>query len=71
MANHTAKQLSPAIGTTVTVRFESLQIQCLVMDAKNAYGNVRLLIVPVAGQGEQWVDITRLIAQKEGLCTRS
>lgn len=59
---NTARQLAPAIGATVTVRCEQLQVRCLVLDAKNAYGNVRLLVKPVTGDGQQWVDITRLIA---------
>lgn len=67
---HTARQLAPAIGSTVTVRFESLQIRCLVLDAKNAYGNVRLQVMPVAGEGEQWVDLSRLIGP-EVVCTAS
>lgn len=58
---HTARQLAPAIGATVTVRCEQLHIRCLVKDAKNAYGQVRILVMPVAGEGEQWVELSRLI----------
>lgn len=59
---HTARQLAPAIGAEVLVRFESLTIACRVQDAKNSWGQVRLLVAPVAGRGEQWIELGRLVA---------
>lgn len=60
MQQRTVRQLFPAIGTTVSVQFESIQVQCVVTDAKNAYGKVRLFVTPVAGTGEQWIELERL-----------
>lgn len=57
---NTVRQLLPAIGTLVAVRFESLVIECRVIDAKNAYGTVRILVAPLAGSGTQWVELTRV-----------
>jgi hypothetical protein len=59
----TVKELSFAIGSQVLVRFESLEIQCIVADAKNSYGRERFLVRPVTGNGEQWIEMSRLIAR--------
>jgi hypothetical protein len=61
MNRHTVNQLSPAVGTRVGVRFESLVIPCQVLDAKAVWGEVRLLVTPVGGSGEQWVTLGRLV----------
>jgi hypothetical protein len=58
----TVRQLTPAVGASVRVRFEDLTIECKVMDAKNSYGKVRLLVQPVAGTGLQWIELGRLVA---------
>ena len=58
----TVRDLTPAIGTTVGVRFESLIIDAVVVDAKNSWGKVRLLVRPAAGVGEQWIELNRLVA---------
>lgn len=62
----TALQLLPPIGTKVMVRMESLVVECKVLDAKNAYGRVRLLINPVSGSGAQWVLEDRVVRAKNG-----
>ena len=59
---NTVKQLQPALGDTVGVSFEKLTIACRVLDAKNSYGQVRLLVAPLAGDGEQWIELGRLRA---------
>jgi hypothetical protein len=56
----TAREMIPALGAHVTVRFESLTVECWVKDVKNSYGRPRLLIVPVVGSGEQWVELGRV-----------
>lgn len=58
--NLTAKQMIPAIGQRVLVRFEDLQIECRVQDVKQSYGRIRLLIVPVSGTSNQWVEMQRV-----------
>ena len=58
--NMTARQMLPAIGSTVSVRFEQIQVVCNVVDVKQAYGTVRVQVVPTAGAGSQWVELPRL-----------
>jgi hypothetical protein len=61
-ARNTVNDLTPAVGARVLVRFEPLTIACVVMDAKNTWNKVRLLVVPVAGEGSQWIELGRLVA---------
>ena len=56
----TALDMLPAIGATVLVRFENLSILCTVKNVKNSWGKPRLLIAPVAGEGEQWIELGRV-----------
>lgn len=56
----TALEMLPAIGAKVRVRFESMQIDCTVKNVKNSWGQPRLLVSPVAGTGEQWVEMGRV-----------
>ena len=67
----TVRELVPAIGATVGVRFESLIIDATVVDAKNSWGKVRLLIRPAAGVGEQWIELNRLCATAGTLPTET
>jgi hypothetical protein len=59
-APQTVRELTPAIGERIYVRFEQLTIDCTVVDAKNSWGQVRLLIQPVTGTGQQWVEMGRI-----------
>ena len=58
---HTAKQMQPAIGQIIEVGFESISIHCKVLDVKSAWGKIRLLIKPFSGNGEQWIELSRVI----------
>lgn len=62
----TARQMYPAIGTLVAVRFESLEVNCYVTDVKSAYGEVRLKVKPVVGAGDQWITMSRVNRIEEG-----
>lgn len=55
----TVNQLHPTIGQVVVVRMESFGIDMLVKDVKQSYGQIRLLVAPLNGTGEAWVDISR------------
>jgi len=57
----TARSMIVAVGTTVDIRYESVEVSCIVRDVKNAYGRERLLIAPVCGTGSQWVEMSRVI----------
>jgi hypothetical protein len=48
------------VGQTLTVKLESLRVECVVHDCKWVYGSVRLLVEPVRGSGRQWVDRGRV-----------
>jgi hypothetical protein len=63
MNGMTCKDMIPAIGAKVAVRFESLTVVCEVRDVKMSWGKPRLLVVPVSGVGEQWVELSRIIVQ--------
>ena len=38
---------------------ESFGVSMKVLDVKQAYGNVRLLVEPINGTGKAWVDVNR------------
>lgn len=57
----TANEMLPAIGQIVVVRCESMQVQCKVKDVKSSYGKARLLVHPTCGEGEQWIELSRVI----------
>ena len=64
----TANQMSVAVGQRVQLRTGSLRVDCTVLDAKTAWGNVRLLVEPVAGTGQQWVELNSItVASEAGL----
>ena len=56
----TATQMLPAIGQTVMVSFESLNVACKVTDVKTAWNKVRLQVTPLTGSGAQWVEMQRI-----------
>ena len=56
----TANEMIPAVGMTVSVRFEEIQVICIVRDVKSAYGRARLQVEPIAGAGSQWVELARV-----------
>lgn len=58
---NTVRELAPAVGETVFVRMETFRVPCVVLDAKNSWGKVRLLVTPVYGEGEQWIELERLV----------
>ena len=58
----TVKTLHQAIGQTVGLRLEGFIIPMTVLDVKTSYGKARFLVSPNHGSGEQWVEISRLVA---------
>ena len=56
----TATNMIQAVGHTVQVRVEKWFIPMTVLDAKSAYGVPRILVTPVSGEGEAWVDLNRV-----------
>ena len=56
----TANEMLPAVGATVMVACEQLSVACVVLDAKMSYGRPRFRVRPMAGAGDQWVELQRL-----------
>jgi hypothetical protein len=44
-----------------TLRCGDLHVACTVIDVKSVYGRERVLVTPVAGAGERWVELTSLV----------
>jgi len=59
-AEQNASALSLYIGKTGVLRCEYLSIDVAIIDAKRSYGRTLLLVRPVSGEGEQWVEETRV-----------
>ena len=57
----TAVELIPAVGKQVLVDFESIQVLCLVTNAKSAWGDIRVEVQPLmGGTSKQWVSLGRV-----------
>ena len=55
-----ASSLALYIGKTGVLRCEYLSVDVTVADAKRSYGRTLLLVRPVSGSGEQWVEESRI-----------
>jgi hypothetical protein len=65
-AEQNASSLALYIGRTGALRSEYLSVEITVADAKHSYGRTLLLVRPVAGTGEQWVEESRVAWITEG-----
>jgi len=59
-AEQNASSLALYIGITGVLRCEYLSINVTIADAKRNYGRTLLLVRPVSGTGEQWVEESRV-----------
>ena len=59
-AEQNASLLALYIGRTGALRCEYLSVNVTIVDAKRSYGRTLLLVRPVSGTGEQWVDEGRI-----------
>jgi hypothetical protein len=55
-----ASWLALYLGKTGVLRCEYLSVDVTIADAKRSYGRTLLLVRPVAGSGEQWVEESRV-----------
>lgn len=60
----TKKLLETYVGKIGTIFAKGLTIEVNIMDVKEAYGNVRYKVTPVAGSGEVWVENVTLKEEK-------
>ena len=58
---HTASKMIVAVGQIVNVRVESWTIPMRVVDAKSAWGNIRVEVEPVNGEGRAWIELSRIV----------
>ena len=65
-AEQNASSLALYIGRTGALRCECLWVNVTVADAKRSYGRTLLLVRPVSGSGEQWVEENRISWISEG-----
>ena len=61
-----ASSLVLYLGKTGLLRCEYLSVDVTVADAKRSYGRTLLLVRPVSGNGEQWVEENRVTGISEG-----
>ena len=59
-AEQNASSLALFIGKSGALRCEYLSVDVTVADAKRSYGRTLLLVRPVSGSGEQWVEESRI-----------
>ena len=59
-AEQNASSLALYIGKSGVLPCEYLSVDLTVADAKRSYGRTLLLVRPVAGGGEQWVEESRI-----------
>jgi hypothetical protein len=52
--------LQSYIGQTALLQSDKLRFSVMIIDAKLAYGQTRLLVTPSNGTGAVWVDKTRI-----------
>ena len=60
MSDQNASSLALYIGKTGVLRCEYLSVEVVIVDSKRSYGRTLLLVRPVAGSGEQWVEESRV-----------
>ena len=58
---HTASKMIVAVGQIVNVRVENWIIPMRVLDAKSAWGNIRVEVEPINGSGRAWVEMSRIV----------
>lgn len=60
IADENASSLALYIGKTGLLRCEYLSVEVTIADAKRSYGRTLLLVRPISGAGEQWVEEGRI-----------
>jgi len=65
-AEQNASSLALYIGKMGMLRCEYLSVDITIADAKRSYGRTLLLVRPVSGSGEQWVEENRVSGVSDG-----
>lgn len=56
----TVNSLAAMIGQKALVRMDAFRVLCKILDAKQVYGCTRYLVSPHGGEGEAWVDSSKV-----------
>jgi hypothetical protein len=59
--SETAASMIVLVGRSAMVRFEKVSVQCNIIDSRYQWGRTDLLVEPVGGDGQQWVEKSRVI----------
>ena len=62
----TTAELMAYVGQTELLSSDKLRFFVRILDAKIAYGRVRFLVSPVSGEGQVWVDSSRISISTNG-----
>ena len=57
----TLTQAQQSIGKYFKIQIENLIVDVVIKAAKPAFGRVDVLVSPVSGSGQQWVNSNRLL----------
>ena len=53
-------ELAARIGQVGYLRSEAFRVPVRILDGKSSYGEPRYLVTPEGGEGEAWVNATRI-----------
>lgn len=56
----TAQQMMAAVGRVGLLMIDSLRVPVEVLDSRYTFGRTDLLVSPVGGNGQQWVERARV-----------
>lgn len=63
----TTKEKLSMIDSLASVLLEnSLSVQVKILDVRDSFGRTDILVTPVCGSGQQWVDMQRVQKQPAG-----
>jgi hypothetical protein len=62
----TANALAGYIGRQALLITGGLTVGIVTRDAKQVFGRTRVLVVPIVGTGQQWVEPERLLFTEKG-----
>jgi hypothetical protein len=48
------------VGNTAILELEGLKVSVAILDTKQAFGRLDILISPVSGSGQKWISSERL-----------
>ena len=56
----TVASMSPIIGQAVQIKFEKISVECWIIDSRQVWNCLDILVEPVNGRGSFWVSKDRI-----------